>query len=110
MLASDNIRLIRISTIIQFATMLEEFRFFLERTISGVDLPLILVLPATNAASERSFSTVKTYLRSTMKQEHLNHLMTLNVYKEQAKELDLVTVANDFVRGSEHRMRVFGIF
>ena len=38
MLASDNIRLIRISTIMQFATLLEEFRFLLERTISGVDL------------------------------------------------------------------------
>ena len=38
MLASDNIRLIRISTIIQFATLLEEFRFLLEGTISGVDL------------------------------------------------------------------------
>ena len=38
MLTSDNIRLIRISTIIQFSTLLEEFRFLLERTISGVDL------------------------------------------------------------------------
>ena len=39
---------------------------------------LILVMPATNAISERSFSAlrrVKTYLRSTMKQTRLNHLM-----------------------------------
>ena len=41
---------------------------------------LILVLPSTNAASERSFSAmkrVKTYLRSTMSQPRLNHIMTL---------------------------------
>lgn len=41
---------------------------------------LILVLPATNAASERSFSTlkrIKSYLRNNMGQSRLNHLMTL---------------------------------
>lgn len=41
-------------------------------------LKLLLVLPATNATSERTFSLmkiIKTYLRSTMKQERLNHLM-----------------------------------
>ena len=39
---------------------------------------LILVMPATNATSKRSFSAkrrVKTYLRSTMHQQRLNHLM-----------------------------------
>ena len=36
--ASDNIKYLRISTIIQFATLLEEFRFLLGTTISGVDL------------------------------------------------------------------------
>lgn len=38
-------------------------------------LQLILVMPATNASSERSFSAlrrVKSYLRATMKQERLN--------------------------------------
>ena len=38
---------------------------------------LMLVMPATNAISKRSFSAlrlVKTYLRSTMTQERLNHL------------------------------------
>ena len=29
---------LRISTVIRFATLLAEFRFFVERTISGVDL------------------------------------------------------------------------
>ena len=46
---------------------------------------LILVMPATNATSERSFSAlrrVKTYLRSSMNQSRLNHLMILHVHKE----------------------------
>ena len=43
-------------------------------------LTLILVMPATNAVSERSASAlrrVKTYLRTTMHQDRLNHLMVL---------------------------------
>ena len=46
---------------------------------------LILVLPATNASSERSFSLlrlVKSYLRATTGQGRLNHLMILSAYKE----------------------------
>ena len=46
---------------------------------------LILVMPATNASSEGSLSAmqrVKSYLRSTMPQERLNHLMILHVHKE----------------------------
>ena len=42
---------------------------------------LLLAMPATNAESERSFSAVrqiKTYLRSTMSQQQLNHLMLLH--------------------------------
>ena len=46
---------------------------------------LFLVMLATNSASENSFSAlrrVKMYLRSTIKQEHLNSLMTLHAHKE----------------------------
>ena len=42
-------------------------------------LNLILVLPSTNAMNERSFSAlrrIKNYLRSTMLQSRLNHLLT----------------------------------
>ena len=52
---------------------------------------LILVMPATNAISEESFSAlrrVKTYLRSTIKQTHLNHLMILHVHKEKTDSLN----------------------
>jgi hypothetical protein len=74
---------------------------------------LIKVMPATNAASERSFSAmrrIKSYLRSTMGQARLNHLMTLSMYKEELDKMDLISVANEFVQGSEHRLRVFGTF
>src|SRR5207244_7285453 len=43
-------------------------------------LKLCLVLPASTASAERSFSTlrrVKSYLRATMGQERLNHLLIL---------------------------------
>ena len=74
---------------------------------------LILVMPATNAVSERSFGAlrrVKTYLRSTMKQTRLNHLMILHVHKDITDSLNLNDIGNEFVRCSEHRLSVFGHF
>ena len=77
---------------------------------------LILVNPATNAISERSFSAmrrIKTYLRSTMGQSsEVNSVMLLNVHKDKTDELSLLNVANEFVTttNSEHRKSVFGIF
>ena len=59
------------------------------------------------------FSTmrrIKSYLRSTMLQPRLNYLMILNIYKEQLDDVDLSSIANVFVCGSEHRMHVFGKF
>ena len=47
-------------------------------------LNLILVMPATNAVSERNASALrrlKTYLRSTMTQVCLNNLLILHVHK-----------------------------
>ena len=74
---------------------------------------LMLVVPATNAISECSFSSlrrVKTYLRSTMNQDRLNHLMILNVHKTLTDKLNLIDVANQFVEDSEHRLALFGKF
>ena len=73
---------------------------------------LILVMPATNAFSERSFSSlrrIKTYLRSTMHHNRLNHLMMLHVYK-RLTDSDMKSVANEFVAGSEHHLALFGKF
>ena len=64
---------------------------------------LFLVMPATNAYSEYSFSAmrqIKTYLQTTMGQELLNHLMLLHLHKEKLDDIDLVYIANEFVKGS----------
>lgn len=53
-------------------------------------MKLILVMASTNAISERSFSAMrrlKTYLRTTMKQERLNHLLLLHVHKDETSSL-----------------------
>ena len=74
---------------------------------------LILVMPATNATSERSFSAlrrVNTYLRTTMNQACLNHLMLLHVHRDTTDKLDLKACANDFVAGNEYRLSIFGTF
>ena len=76
-------------------------------------MKLLVVMPATNASSERSFSAlrrIKTYLRSTMSQERLNNLMQLHVNVEKMDELDLLEVGREFVTGREGRLRVFGNF
>ena len=76
-------------------------------------ITLVLVMPAMNASSECSFSAlrrVKTYLRSTMSQSRLNHLMILHVHKECTEKLDLMKVASDFVQNNDHRYNLFGKF
>ena len=60
---------------------------------------LIIVMPAANAVSERSFSAMrclKTYLRSRMSQSRLNHLL-LNINREKADQLDIDSIADEFV-------------
>lgn len=72
---------------------------------------LILVLPATNATSERTFSLmklIKSYLRATMKQSRLNHLMILSSYKYRLDQLDLSKIVSSFVNVNEKRKHHFG--
>jgi len=74
---------------------------------------LILVMPATNAVSEHSFSALKqvqTYLRLTTGEGRLNHLMLLHVHKELADGIDMVVVANLFVGDNQRRKHCFGSF
>ena len=74
---------------------------------------LILVLPATNAVSERSFSAlrrIKTYMRATMTQKRLNHCMLLHIHKEKTDELDLLWLGNEFTKPVANRCRNFGKF
>ena len=76
-------------------------------------LQLVIVMPATNAISERSFSAlknVKTYLRTTMNQERLNNLMVLFVHQSETEKANLIEIANEFVSGNEQRLSQLGKF
>ena len=73
----------------------------------------LLVMPAANAFSEHSFSAlrrVKLYLRSTMTQQRLNHLTVLHIHKDLTDELNIISLANEFVAKCEHRSSIFGTF
>lgn len=94
-----------------FISMSSAKRNFYDQVVKLVQL--VLVMPATNATSERSFSAlrrVKNYLRANMLQERLNNLMILHVHKERTDSLDLKVVANEFISSCEHRVRLFGTF
>ena len=74
---------------------------------------LILVMPATKAVSERSFSTLrrlKTWLRSTMNQDRLNWCMMLHIHNNDTDALDLNYLANEFVSQNSSRHSIFGKF
>eukprot|EP00795_Rhopilema_esculentum_P017770 gene17770-9443_t len=74
---------------------------------------ILLVMPATNSISERSFYTlkrIKPNLRSTTTNSRLNHLMILHAHKIKLDQLDLIKVANKFVGRIDSRNQVFGKF
>ena len=49
-------------------------------------------------------------LCATMKQDRLVYLMVLHIHRELTDKLDLISIANLFVSGSEHRQTLFGKF
>lgn len=69
-----------------------------------------LVMPASNATSERAFSTmrrIKTYLRNTMTQNRLNHTMCLNIHKEKLDAINLKSILNEFIDAVDRRKSIF---
>ena len=79
----------------------------------SIILKLLLVLPASNAQSERVFSQlrlIKNYLRNSMGQARLNHVMLMNIHKEITKNLSLEDVGDEFVSLNERRLADFGKF
>ena len=96
-------------------------KFFKTLTPSQIELmsqvckafKLLLVMPAANAVSERSFSAlrrVKSYLHSIMTQQRLNYFMVLHMHKDRTDKLDIISVANEFVAQREHGSSIFGKF
>jgi len=78
-------------------------------------LKLFLVVPATSASAERSFSLlrrIKTWLRSTTGQERLNHLAIINAYSDEVYEAGqalIDEIIKEFVLGCESRKLTFGL-
>ena len=62
---------------------------------------LLLVVPASNATNERTFSTlrrIKTYLRSTMSNNRLNHNMVIHIHGQEDKEIDINAGMKEFIQ------------
>ena len=65
----------------------------------------------SNASAERSFSAlrrVKSYLRSRLTQEHLNHFIILHAHKELTDAVDTLAIAKLFINVNERRQAYFG--
>jgi len=72
---------------------------------------LLLTIPSSSAEAERSFSSLrrlKSYLRSRMKQNRLNHLSVLYVHKDKLDTLDVDEVAKAFIAKCDSRQATFG--
>jgi len=97
-----------VSDLVTFYQSLDSFRKIIlsEVCILG---KLILVMPATNAVIERSFSALKR-VRATTGDSRLNRLMILHVHKGKTDAINLVDVANDFVGEKANRKQLFGKF
>jgi hAT family C-terminal dimerisation region len=85
-----------------------EYRALFTETIKLASL--LTVVPATSATAERSFSClkrVKTWLRTTMTQPHLNTYAILHAHRDVLPQM--AVVMKDFVGLNEGRQRVFGL-
>ena len=72
---------------------------------------VLLVMPATNAISDRSFSAKRhilkhSYVRLTMSQEQLNATMVLHAHKESTDALNLQCLNNEFESKSDYISQV----
>ena len=68
-------------------------------------------IPASTATAERPFSVLhrlKNYLRSSMGQAQLNHVMLFYIYKEQTNKLDIEAVVKEFISMNDRSIEYFG--
>ena len=62
-------------------------------------LRIYLTIPLTSATAERTFSTLqrlKSYLRSTMTQKRLNHLVLRHTHHQRTDDFNRFQIAQDF--------------
>ena len=65
---------------------------------------LFLVMPGTNASSERAFSgmkRIKTYLRNSTTKNRLNHCMLVHVHPEDVNKMNTIEIAREFTEYSQ---------
>jgi hypothetical protein len=71
-----------------------------------------LTIPVTSCTAERSFSSLrrlKTYLRSTMSQERLNHVAILNYHKDIIANVNINEFADEFISRASVRRNMFAM-
>ncbi len=75
-------------------------------------IKFVLLMPATNAVSERSASAlrrIKTYLR-TMTQQRVNNIMVLHIHKHLTDSVNQKEILNEFITSNDDRRKHFGLF
>lgn len=108
----ENVRVVTsMSTIINFMNFIPGAKIM----FSEIDklIKLYVVVPFTSCTSERSFSAlryIKNYMRSSMTQIRLNHVMILFIYKNRTRNLMAAKIAHEFIhsKSSDTRMLYFG--
>ena len=75
-------------------------------------LRLCLTSPASSCSAERSFSALrplKTWLRSTMTQKRLNHVMVCHVHRDVLMQLNCREIAHTFINNKNDSCKlIFG--
>lgn len=75
-------------------------------------LILLLLLPATNASSDKSVSALKrlrTALRNSTAHQEVSSLLLMHVHKEETDALSLQEVIKDFVSASDTREHTIAV-
>lgn len=73
---------------------------------------LLLTVPATTCTAERSFSTlrrIKTYLRSTLHPDRLNHAAILHIHQDYLDQIDSDELLNEWISRNQVRAATFHI-
>ena len=86
---------------------------FSKTFLSQVDrlLRIYLTVPMNTATAERTFSCLrrlKNYLRSTMSQKRLNHVILTHTHKERTDLIDVLEIAELFISVNDRRRNYFG--
>ena len=85
----------------------------LQHVLTGAthQLRIIMTAPATSCTAERTFSQlrrIKTWLRSTLSQERMNHALMLSVHRERLEALDMEAEVKAFAGETAQRVSTFG--